>query len=619
MKNIRYFTQKYVDWVIRLGRLRFSLLGVAILAVLALCTQALLSFFIIGEINWTDMIRSIVFGLISAPFVIYFFTVLVEKLERSRQDLKKLVDNLRNEVSERVLAEKKLSVALDNIEKTSRDKTQLMATISHELRTPLNGIIGLSRILLDGELTDKQRDYLKTINISAISLGHIFSDIIDLEKIDARRIELNPKEVELQHLLTDISNFGTLMAADKKLNFQLIERSPLPIWLMLDYARVSQILWNLIGNAVKFTSKGCVQLNVSTSGSRIYFTVSDTGVGIPREELHRVFEMYYQVKSSGQKPLGSGIGLAVSKTIAQLMGGDLTVESELGKGTSFTLVLPVKEVNKPITSLNQVPETLSILLVEDIEVNVVVAKSVLEKLGYTVDVAMTGTEAIAKFEQNYYDLVLLDIQLPDMLGFDVAQKLREGYEEGIYDFLPPLVALTANVMQSKQEYQSKGMDDVLRKPLALDELTTCLAEFFGDMVMPMPVSKPVQAEVQESVFDMAMLNELIDMLGVKFVKNNVQLFEQTMPEYMNELLATYQVYQNDPTQKDKVLSAAHKMKGAAASVGLKRIQQIAAQAQNPEQEDWENNIGDWITQIEQVWSQDVAELQTWLERKTQQN
>ncbi|MGC7590918.1 ATP-binding protein [Bisgaard Taxon 46] len=619
MKNIRYFTQKYVDWVIRLGRLRFSLLGVAILAVLALCTQALLSFFIIGEINWTDMIRSIVFGLISAPFVIYFFTVLVEKLERSRQDLKKLVDNLRNEVSERVLAEKKLSIALDNIEKTSRDKTQLMATISHELRTPLNGIIGLSRILLDGELTDKQRDYLKTINISAISLGHIFSDIIDLEKIDARRIELNPKEVELQHLLTDISNFGTLMAADKKLNFQLIERSPLPIWLMLDYARVSQILWNLIGNAVKFTSKGCVQLNVSTSGSRIYFTVSDTGVGIPREELHRVFEMYYQVKSSGQKPLGSGIGLAVSKTIAQLMGGDLTVESELGKGTSFTLVLPVKEVNKPITSLNQVPETLSILLVEDIEVNVVVAKSVLEKLGYTVDVAMTGGEAIAKFKQNYYDLVLLDIQLPDMLGFDVAQKLREGYEEGLYDFLPPLVALTANVMQSKQEYQSKGMDDVLRKPLALDELTACLAEFFGDMVMPMPVSKPVQAEVQESVFDMAMLNELIDMLSVKFVKNNVQLFEQKMPEYMSELLNTYQAYLSDFTQKERVLSAAHKMKGATASIGLKRIQQIAAQAQNPEQEDWENNIGDWISQIEHVWSQDVAELQTWLERKTQQN
>lgn len=617
MKNIRYFTQKYVDWVIRLGRLRFSLLGFAILAVLALCTQALLSIFIIGKINWADMIRSIVFGLISAPFVIYFFTLLVEKLERSRQDLKKLVDNLRNEVSERVLAEKKLSIALDNIEKTSRDKTQLMATISHELRTPLNGIIGLSRILLDSELTDKQRDYLKTIHISAISLGHIFSDIIDLEKIDARRIELSPKEVELQHLLADISNFGTLMAADKKLCFQLIESSPLPQWLMLDYARVSQILWNLIGNAVKFTSKGSVQLNVSTNENNIYFIVSDTGVGIPQEELHRVFEMYYQVKSSGQKPLGSGIGLAVSKTIAQLMGGDLTVESELGKGASFALTLPLKEVNKPTTSQNQLPEILSILLVEDIEVNVVVAKSVLEKLGYTVDVAMTGADAIAKFEQHYYDLVLLDIQLPDMLGFDVAQKLREGYEEGIYDFLPPLVALTANVMQSKQEYQSKGMDDVLRKPLVLDELTTCLSEFFGDMVMPMQVSKPVQLETQKSVFDVNMLSELIDMLGVNFVKNNLQLFQQTMPEYMNELLTNYQAYQNDPTQKDKVLSVAHKMKGAAASVGLKRIQQIAAQAQNPEVKNWESNIGDWIAQIEQVWQQDVAELFNWLDSQTQ--
>lgn len=617
MKNIRYFTQKYVDWVIRLGRLRFSLLGVAILAVLALCTQALLSIFIIGKINWADMIRSIVFGLISAPFVIYFFTLLVEKLERSRQDLKKLVDNLRNEVSERVLAETKLSIALDNIEKTSRDKTQLMATISHELRTPLNGIIGLSRILLDSELTDKQRDYLKTIHISAISLGHIFSDIIDLEKIDARRIELSPKEVELQHLLADISNFGTLMAADKKLCFQLIESSPLPQWLMLDYARVSQILWNLIGNAVKFTSKGSVQLNVSTNENNIYFIVSDTGVGIPQEELHRVFEMYYQVKSSGQKPLGSGIGLAVSKTIAQLMGGDLTVESELGKGASFTLTLPLKEVNKPTTSQNQLPEILSILLVEDIEVNVVVAKSVLEKLGYTVDVAMTGADAIAKFEQHYYDLVLLDIQLPDMLGFDVAQKLREGYEEGIYGFLPPLVALTANVMQSKQEYQSKGMDDVLRKPLVLDELTTCLSEFFGDMVMPIQVSKPVQLETQKSVFDVNMLSELIDMLGVNFVKNNLQLFQQTMPEYMNELLTNYQAYQNDPTQKDKVLSAAHKMKGAAASVGLKRIQQIAAQAQNPEVKNWESNIGDWIAQIEQVWQQDVAELFNWLDSQTQ--
>lgn len=194
MRNLRYFAQKYVDWVIRLGRVKFSLLGLIVLAIWALCTQVLLSLLIIGEINWLDVVRSIVFGLVSAPFVVYFFTVLVEKLEYFRQGLADLVTILRNEVSERMLAEQKLSVALDNIEQTSRDKTRLMATISHELRTPLNGIIGLSRILLAEELSQKQRNYLKTINVSAVYLGHIFSDIIDLEKIDTRRIELNVKE-----------------------------------------------------------------------------------------------------------------------------------------------------------------------------------------------------------------------------------------------------------------------------------------------------------------------------------------------------------------------------------------------------------------------------------------
>ncbi|MGC7560293.1 ATP-binding protein [Pasteurella sp. PK-2025] len=613
MKNIKYFTQQYVDWVIRLGRLRFSILGVIILAILALCTQALLSFFIIGEVYWIDMIRSIVFGLISAPFVIYFFTVLVEKLERSRQELKQLVDNLRNEVSERVLAEKKLSVALDNIEKTSRDKTQLMATISHELRTPLNGIIGLSRILLDEELTAKQRDYLKTINISAISLGHIFSDIIDLEKIDARRIELQPKEVALPHLLNDIANFATLMAVEKNLTFQLVEGENLPHWLMLDYARVSQILWNLIGNAVKFTAQGEVRLRVERKQDGLDFLVSDTGVGIPEQELDNVFEMYYQVKSSGLKPLGSGIGLAVSKAIAQLMGGDLTVTSELGKGTCFCLHLPLQEVNKPDAYWNQIPHDLSILLVEDIEVNIVVAKSVFEKLGYQVDVAMTGADAIRQFEQHDYDLVLLDIQLPDMLGFDVAQHLRQGYQDGRYDYLPPLVALTANVMQSKQTYQEKGMDDVLRKPLALEELTACLIHFFGDESVGQRAD--VAHDQQEQVnanFDVPMLKDLIEMLGTPVVQRHLALFKQTMPEYMQALSEHYQGYLADHRQKDAVLSAAHKIKGAAASVGLKRLQQLAANAQDPDLADWEKQIGDWITKLAQVWEQDVAELDAWL-------
>ena len=157
MKNIKHFARRYVDWVIRLGKIRFSVLGVTVLAVLALCTQIILSVIFVGKIYWQDLFRSIVFGMISAPFVIYFFTLLVEKLEHSRLALSHSVENLQKEIDERLLAEKRLSAALDKVEKINRDKTTLMTTISHELRTPLNGIIGLSRILLEEQPTELNR------------------------------------------------------------------------------------------------------------------------------------------------------------------------------------------------------------------------------------------------------------------------------------------------------------------------------------------------------------------------------------------------------------------------------------------------------------------------------
>ncbi|NBI13177.1 response regulator [[Haemophilus] felis] len=616
MRNLRYFAQKYVDWVIRLGRVRFSLLGLILLALWALCTQVLFSWLVIGEINWLDMLRSIVFGLISAPVVIYFFTVLVEKLEYSRQGLARLVSDLRNEVSERIAAEKKLSVALDNIEQTSRDKTRLMATISHELRTPLNGIIGLSRILLEEELSQKQRNYLKTINVSAVSLGHIFSDIIDLEKIDTRRIELNVKETELNALLNDIGNFANLMAEQKKLTFQLTAQQNLPHWIMIDYARLSQILWNLISNAVKFTQKGMVNLQVYTldNDKQLIFQVSDTGIGISKTEQSKIFNMYYQVESAEYKPLGSGIGLAVAKSISQLMGGDLSVESELGKGTTFKLHIPlIIAQNKQV--IKAFPIGLNVLLVEDIEVNVIVAKSVLEKLGYKVDVAMSGRDAIKMFEQKFYDLVLLDIQLPDISGFHVAQKLRQGYEEGIYDALPPLVALTANVMSHKVEYQQKGVDDVLRKPLALEELSAVLSDFFPDSEMQMMASNASNSENSaDECFDYSMLKELIDVLGITAVKNNLRLLQQMMPEYISELLEAYQVYQKDHSSIQALTSSAHKIKGALGSIGLKKLSQIATLAQDENNPNWHQEIGNWVQYLNEFWRAETISLEKWLEK-----
>ena len=587
MKNFRYFAQRYVDWVIRLGRVRFSLLGIAILAILAICIQILLSTLLSDGIHWSDIARSITFGLFTAPFVIYFFTLLVERLERSRLELSK---------------------TLARLEKNSRDKSTLLATISHELRTPLNGIIGLSRILLDDKLTEQQ-NYLNTINLSAVSLGHIFSDIIDLDKIDSKRIELNIQPCDFHSLLNDFYNFGTLMAEQKELKFSLKLDDNLPNWLYLDRARLSQILWNLISNAVKFTDKGEVILRVQKMQDNQYqFSVTDTGAGIAPCELDKIFTMYYQVKDNIHRSAGSGIGLAISKNLAQLMQGDLTVESELDKGSTFYLTIIADKAQANEMNTETAMQHLSILLVEDVELNVVVAKSILEKQGHYVDVAMNGEQAIRLFEKNTYDIVFLDIKLPDMSGFDIAQYLRKNYEEGIYDFLPPLIAFTANVMHSEEEYQEQGMDGVLRKPLSLVELRQCFKTFLGDDIECISDEEETP-HVQEGINI-----SLIELIGKSQAKANVDLFKQWMPIYLDELETAYEDYLANSDMQQTVSDVAHKIKGAAASVGLVNVQNIAKQAQDTSLPNWTSDIASWITQLSNEWPKNLAELEAYLEK-----
>ncbi|OOF37917.1 hybrid sensor histidine kinase/response regulator [Rodentibacter mrazii] len=606
MKNFKHFAQRYVDWVIKLGRVRFSLLGLFILAVLALGAQTLLSLFITNQIDWMVLVRSIIFGLFTAPFVIYFLTLLVEQLERSRRDLSKTVLRLRNEVSERTIAEKKLSIALDNLEKNNREKSSLLATISHELRTPLNGIIGLSHILLDDQLSEQQRNYLKTINLSAVNLGHIFSDIIDLDKFDTKRLKLNFEPINLNELLNDIQNFAILMAEPKNLKFVLEIESNLPDLLYLDRARLSQILLNLIGNAVKFTEKGTIKLSIYALEKDMYrFSVSDTGRGIAQSELDNIFKMYYRVKEDTNRSSGSGIGLAISKNLALLMKGDIQVESQLGVGSTFDLTIYAKEAH-PINNYEPTqPLNLSVLLVEDIELNVLVAKSVLEKLGHHVDVAMNGKDAIKLFERNNYDIILLDINLPDMSGFDIAYHLRKKYEEGIYDFLPPLVAFTANVMQNEEEYQSKGMDTVLRKPLVLEDLKRCFYHFFGE--------ENIEFNVVEKQLAHQSLNlEQIELVGKSQTGQNLILFKQMMPEYLQELNEAFKVYSLDNSTAQNVANIAHKIKGAAGSIGLITLQQLAEKMQCNQEPDWKDNIENWLNELNTHWQTNVKELEDYL-------
>ena len=779
MKPMKNLAQYYVDLLVKLGILRFSILLALALVALAVVVQVGITLVLNGYVDDIDIVRSVFFGLLITPWAVYFLSVVVDQLEESRQRLSKLVSKLKDmrsrdqelnyklqqnieklnqEIEERIKAEEAREEAMadlenevyqrektqlelaertallrsfidaspdliyyrnangvfsgcnrameeltgkrehqlvgltpwdvyskevaqqivetdekvfadnqaityeqwleypdgrknyfelrkvpfyskdgrhlglvgfgrditerkrnqESLEKASRDKTTFISTISHELRTPLNGIVGLSRMLLDSPMTPEQRKYMQTINVSAITLGNIFNDIIDMDKFDRRKLELLPAPLNFEEFVAEIESISALMAEQKGLRFDLERLSDLPVAIEVDATRLRQVLWNLISNAMKFTKEGGVVMTVCADiedkFAHITMEVEDTGIGIPEAELDKIFAMYYQVKSGKDNlhAVGTGIGLAVSRQLINLMDGDISVSSEEGFGSTFTVSIrvPLAQDAQFKSTLPVPQKSLAIFMVEDIELNITVARSLLESLGHTVTVAMTGEEAKQKFVPQEYDLVFLDIQLPDITGFDVAAFYRE-----TYDNLPPLVALTANVLKNKAEYLEKGMDDAISKPLSVLAIQEVIAKFTHSEAIQLADAKfkaasKEHSELNTHLLDLEMLESYIDIVGPKPVLESIQMFEQMMPSYV-------EVLDSNMVAKDQagIVSEAHKIKGAAGSIGLKHIQNVAQKAQSPELPAWWENIGDWIDEIKNGYQHDIQVLKQWLTQR----
>ncbi len=500
--------------------------------------------------------------------------------------------------------------AEEAIAKASKDKTKFIATISHELRTPLNGIVGLSRMLRDTKLTEEQFSWVSTIYASGITLGNIFNDIIDLDRLDRDRLELSLKTVSLRDFTNELGSIIDLLAKDKELAFKANIIDPLPPLVEVDGTRLRQILWNLLFNAVKFTQQGAVSLEVSSEvidakTNMVTFKVCDTGVGIPQDDLEKIFAMYYQVNlPEHQSATGTGIGLAICQQMVSLMKGTISVDSQKGRGTCFTVKLPLTISDKPIQVEELRIAGLEILLVEDIELNVMVAKALLEKLGQHVDVAMTGTEAIEMARDKEYDLILLDIQLPDMNGFEVASAM---HEESLVE-QTSIVALTANVIKTRQEYLDNGMDDVIAKPIKKSRIIEVFNALFCDHT-PEPHKPKAQAKnvALESILDVELLQMLVDTIGHEMVRTSVGVFQENIPEYMEILQLSLSA-----DEKDEVCSQAHKIKGAAGSVGLARVQKLANEIQQGDHPAWWENVHDWVEQLIAATDKDIEQLLNWL-------
>jgi two-component system, OmpR family, aerobic respiration control sensor histidine kinase ArcB len=470
------------------------------------------------------------------------------------------------DITSRKLAEQAL-------EKAYQDKGKFIATLSHELRTPLNGIVGLSRRLLDSTLGPQQHSWANTIFSSAETLGNIFNDIIDLDKIDRQDLDIVFQSIHIQGFLNDIANFAELICQQKGLAFNMSSQGDLDCYLKLDATRLRQVLWNLLNNAVKFTADGQISLNCTLNidiegTTSLSFSVQDTGIGIASSEQERIFDMYYKSTDGRRLSIvGSGIGLSVSRALVEAMGGKISLSSEPGQGSCFNVQLPTEQVAAPSVSTIRCPE-LTVLLIEDVPLNADIATALLEQRGHTVIHAETGEDAIALLEtEDDIDLVLLDMQLPDMSGDQIARYMRsESHLQAI-----PIVVLSANVRKAEQQLIDVQVDGALAKPINTNKLDQMLARLFSPSALKLQQLNPVKpANGDNEILDLVTLQDYMQSLGPEAMKRSAQLFAQLLPGYISKMIEAA-VQQNPEDFKE----SAHKLKGAAASVGLLWVQQQA--------------------------------------------
>ncbi|MCG6875497.1 MAG: response regulator [Betaproteobacteria bacterium] len=392
--------------------------------------------------------------------------------------------------------------AREAAEAASRAKSQFLANMSHEIRTPINGIVGMAELLAATRLDERQRRYLNTVHRSAESLIEIINDVLDLSKVEAGRVELHPVDFDLRDAVEEIVELMRTRAQDKGLALESGIAVDLPRTFRGDSALVRRVLTNLVGNAIKFTDRGCVRIEVapvqSTRTGLVRFAVIDTGIGLSRDQTGRVFDAFTQADvTHARRYGGTGLGLAICRELVVLMGGRIGVNSEPGQGSTFWFTVSFDRATAPAaTPRSPACDGLAalaghVLLVEDNELNCEVARGMLERLGLQVSVATNGTEAVRAVARERFALVLMDCQMPDLDGFEATRRIRaQPAAEGAPRV--PIVALTANAVRGDRERcLAAGMDGYLAKPFRTTELHEAIRPWLAASSEALEKSLPV--------------------------------------------------------------------------------------------------------------------------------